>query len=229
VPLEIIGAGVGRTGTTSLKLALEQLGFGPCLHMTELITHPEQGALWRKVAEGGRDWDGVFAGYRSTTDYPGCLFWRELAAYYPAAKVILTVRDPEAWFQSTQATIFAPGRPEPPPEFPMSAAFTLIHSLHRDTHDHDAMLADFARHNAAVIGAIPKNRLLVYDVAEGWAPLATFLGVPVPEAPFPRANTRDDFTAGMAQMAASGGAPDPDRIREFVAARLLKRERGATE
>ena len=103
--LKVIGAGLGRTGTMSLKLALERLGLGPCYHMAELIMNPERTPLWIAAADGKPDWEAVFAGYSSTTDYPACLYWRELAAAYPNAKVILTKRDREKWFESTQATI----------------------------------------------------------------------------------------------------------------------------
>src|SRR5262249_30221032 len=106
--LKVIGSGYGRTGTLSLKLALEQLGFGPCHHMLEVFPRPQTMPLWIDAARGKPDWEAIFDGFQSMVDHPGCKFWRELAAYYPDAKVIHTVRDPERWFASTQATIFSP-------------------------------------------------------------------------------------------------------------------------
>src|SRR6185312_13892981 len=126
VSLQVIGAGLGRTGTSSLKLALELLGFGPCYHMTELIGHPDHLPLWNAAAEGRGDWKTIFADYGSTTDYPGCVFWRDLAAAFPDAKIILTLRDPEEWFASTQATVFSPNRPLPPPDSPFGTPFRII-------------------------------------------------------------------------------------------------------
>ena len=100
--LKIIGAGLGRTGTLSLKLALEQLGFGPCYHMVEVMLHLESIPLWIQAADGNSPWDGIFNNYSATVDYPGCAFWRQLADFYTDAKVLLSVRDPEQWFESTQ-------------------------------------------------------------------------------------------------------------------------------
>ncbi|MDE2487101.1 MAG: sulfotransferase family protein, partial [Alphaproteobacteria bacterium] len=105
--LKVIGAGYGRTGTMSLKLALEQLGFGPCYHMVEVFKNPQAPAWWLEAADGRPDWAKIFNGYSATVDWPSATFYRELAEAYPDAKVILTERDPEAWFRSTQATIFA--------------------------------------------------------------------------------------------------------------------------
>jgi Sulfotransferase domain len=93
--LRVIGAGFGRTGTHSLKLALEQLGFAPCHHMYEVRAHPEQLAFWQAAARGELpDWDEVFAGFAAQVDWPGARFWRELAEHFPHAKVILSVRRP---------------------------------------------------------------------------------------------------------------------------------------
>jgi hypothetical protein len=113
--LQVIGSGLGRTGTMSLKLALEQLGQGPCHHMVEVFGHPESIPLWVAAGRGTPDWEAIFDGYQSMVDYPSCKFWRELMAYYPDAKVIHSLRDPDRWFESTQATILppipAPGTP----------------------------------------------------------------------------------------------------------------------
>ena len=210
--LQVIGAGLGRTGTLTLKHALEQLGFGPCYHMVELFPNPGHIPLWRQAVEGKPDWDAIFAGYRSTTDYPGCVFWRELVARYPDAKIVLTVRDPDAWFESTQATVFAPGR-DAPPGSPFATAFDIIHMIHRDLNDRASMIADFKRHNEAVIAGVPAARLLVFEAAQGWEPLCRFLGVPAPATPFPRANSREEMNAMFARTTKADGTVD-------VAARL---------
>jgi hypothetical protein len=177
--------------------------------MIEVFQRPETMALWVDAAEGRPDWDLIFKDYASMVDYPGCRFWRELADHYPDAKVLHTVRDPDEWFDSTQATIFAPGSftDNPPPH--LTKFFGFIRADFGDhIHDRAFMTDYFARHSATVEATIPKDRLLVYEAGEGWARLCAFLGVPVPQTPFPRTNTRDEFRA---RVAASRGdnAPTP--------------------
>lgn len=209
--LKVIGSGLGRTGTLSTKLALEQLGFGPCHHMAEVFMRPETVPLWIAAGQGRPDWDAIFADYRAMVDHPGCGYWRELSARYPDAKVLHTVRDPDRWFDSTQATIFSPDRPPPPEGTPIRVFFDQLHAWYGgDLHDRAFMTGFFRRHTEAVTAAIPPERLLVFDVAEGWAPLCDFLGVPVPDTPFPRENSKEQFQA----RAAAGAFPiDTDRLR----------------
>jgi hypothetical protein len=212
--LKVIGSGLGRTGTLSLKLALEQIGFGACHHMVEVFMHPESVPLWVAAGEGKPDWDAIFAGYQSMVDYPGCKFWRELMDYYPDAKVVHTLRDPDRWFESTQATIFAPrsGAVEPPP--PMKAFFDMVLGDFGDRlHDRDYMVERFKRHTDEVIAAVPKDRLLVFEASQGWEPLCAFLGAPVPETPYPRENSRADFQARVASSANAGAPPDPAAVK----------------
>ncbi len=200
MPLMVIGAGFGRTGTTSLKAALEQLGLGPCHHMSELFRHPEQIPVWEEATDGGNvDWEHLLAGYRSITDWPGCHFWRELTARYPAAKVILTVRDPKSWYRSASETIFRALR-EKPKDHPTAQAqwrlmrkMILQQTFGGSTADEALAIGVLEMHNAEVERAIPADRLLVYEVSQGWAPLCQFLGVPTPDAPFPKVNTTVDF------------------------------------
>ena len=196
MPLKVIGAGFGRTGTMSLKLALEQLGFGPCYHMIEVFPKPEAPGQWIAAADGKPDWDAIFSGYQSAIDWPVARFWRPLMDYYPDAKIILSVRDAEKWFASTQATIFNPDMIDAgkvPPIFREMLAKTVFADIGGDPHDHDACVAAFEAHNARVRAAVPASRLLVYEASQGWEPLCEFLGAPIPEAPFPRENTTDTF------------------------------------
>jgi len=199
VPLSVIGAGLGRTGTTSLKFALEQLGFAPCHHMTELIRRPHSAQAWERAAAGEAvDWDEILADYRATTDWPACHFYQQLAAKYPDAKIILTVRDPERWFESTQATIFSAEMVAS--SGPMAGFFrkAIMRLFDDRMHDREHLIAVYQRHNDEVRRTLPPQRLLIYDVNEGWQPLCRFLGVPVPGRPFPRANTTEEFQ-GMAE------------------------------
>ncbi|WP_374058928.1 sulfotransferase family protein [Planomonospora sp. ID67723] len=208
--MEIIGAGLGRTGTSSLKLALEHLGFSPCYHMFEVLGSAERTRQWTAVAQGGaQDWTQIFHGYRACVDFPAAAYWRELAAYYPEAKVILTLRDPGAWFESARKTIFrlprlmrhpvlGPVLRHALPRESRPAAFIrMLGALNRDRRDiafdRASAIAYFERHNAEVRAAIPAERLLVYRVGEGWEPLCAFLGVPVPDEAFPRANDSASF------------------------------------
>ena len=204
--LKVIGAGYGRTGTMSLKLALEQLGFGPCHHMVEVFAHPESIPWWVEAAEGKPDWDKIFQGYAAAVDWPTATFYEQLAAYYPDAKVILTERDPESWFRSTQATIFARPFDETSAERGPWAQMVLkvVGDLFdRRMDDHDTLISVFKAHNARVREVIPPERLLVYEVAHGWSPLCAFLGVPVPEGEMPKVNSTEEFQGRLASEIAS--------------------------
>ena len=208
--LDVIGVGLGRTGTMSLKVALEILGFKPCYHMVEVWANPQCMRGWVEAADGQPDWETLFAGYRATVDYPGCHFWRELTSAYPQAKVVLTVRDPESWFESTQTTIFSPRMRARVGESPAAEFLdkTVWGEFGSGLHDRDHMLAAFERHNAEVRRAIPPERLLVLDVKEGWQPLCEFLRVPIPSKPFPRLNSRDELGAKIAAMRAKDAEQD---------------------
>jgi hypothetical protein len=197
--LKVIGAGLGRTGTLSLKLALEQLGFGPCYHMVEVFKNPEAPGWWVEAADGRPDWERIFDGYASTVDWPNATFYAELADHYPDAKVILTERDPESWFRSTQATIFAQA---PPPDTMFRELYDKVIARLFDgrMHDHDHVIEVYLRHNAEVRRRIPAERLLVYEVAQGWAPLCAFLGVAEPDTPMPKVNSTEEFQAQRAQL-----------------------------
>ena len=202
--ISIVGAGLGRTGTLSLKLALDRLGFGPCYHMTEVFEHlASHVPVWDRAADGERVvWNALFEGYRSAVDFPAAAFYRELAAHYPAAKVILTVRDPDRWYQSFRETIFHP-LSEPLPEN-LADWGAMVHKAINDrvfegnVQDRAHVIASYQRHNEEVKRTIPPERLLVYEVSDGWAPLCRFLGAPVPDEHFPKANTTDEFRERIA-------------------------------
>jgi hypothetical protein len=204
--LEVIGAGWGRTGTASLKLALELLGLDPCYHMLEVIRNPAFVPLWMEVAAGRPDWNGIFEGYRATVDFPACLHWRALLSQWPDAKVLLSVRPSDIWFESTQETIFSERLREGSRDTPFGAMIEAV--LHRPLggrmDDRAALIAAYERHNAEVIAEVPPEKLLVFDVAEGWGPLSAFLDRPVPDAPFPRVNSREEF---LSMLAAAGRNP----------------------
>jgi len=221
--LQVIGAGLGRTGTLSLKLALEQLGLGPCYHMAELMMNPERTPLWIAAADGKPDWDAIFKGYSSTTDYPACMWWRELAQAYPDAKLILTKRDKEKWFESTQATIFSEGMTARIRGTPVEPFFekTVWRDFGARIHDRAFMISYFEKHNAAVEAGVAKKRLLVYDVAQGWEPLCKFLGVAVPEAPFPKVNSREEMQARISTV--SDASQMQEDVRRHLQDAMKKR------
>lgn len=198
--LEVIGLGVGRTGTYSLKLALEQLGFGPCHHMEEVDgSSSAQLAFWSDAAAGRPvDWQKAYSGYRSAVDWPTAAFCDELLVAYPRAKFLLTVRDRAAWYESFSRTIGAlvdPAGTAPQLLQPFNAMVRgVLKKTGLDvTSGRDALLTAFDSHVAHVTGSVPSDRLLVFEVTDGWDLLCRFLGVPVPDTPFPRTNSAREF------------------------------------
>jgi len=203
--LKVIGSGLGRTGTKSLQTSLNILGFGPCYHMVEVFARPESMALWIEAGHGRPDWDALFAGYVSAVDYPSAAYWRELAAFYPEAKVLHTVRDPDAWFESTQATIFAPdGIAERAINSGDGAASAFFKSFSgafaAHLHDRAFLTEYFCRHTDEVMATINPERLLIYKTGEGWEPLCAFLGAPIPDEPYPSENSREEFIGRQVSM-----------------------------
>jgi hypothetical protein len=204
--IELIGAGLGRTGTLSLKAALEELGFAKCYHMLDVLARRDDARTWDAAARGEPvDWDRLFAGYRATVDVPGCMFYRELLTKFPDAKIILTVRDPERWYDSARQTIYFARN-----AFPRWAAVLSprMHVFQRMIgrlwdrvfggrfEDRAFAIDAFNRHNEQVRRDVPADRLLVYEISQGWEPLCAFLGVPVPKGkPFPHLNDAAEFRA----------------------------------
>ena len=197
--MQVIGVGVGRTGTYSLKLAINQLGFGPCHHMEEVLHNmPVHVPLWSAAAAGEPDWMRIYDGYESAVDWPTACFFRELVREFPSAKFVLTQRDPEKWADSFGATIYRllAGRDQAPDE--MRAWLNMASDVIARTGfpaglDREKLMQAFIAHNDAVKETIPVNQLLVFEVKDGWEPLCTFLDVPVPAEEFPRTNHREEF------------------------------------
>ncbi len=203
--LNIIGAGLGRTGTHSLQLALQEILGGPCYHMVEVIADPEvRVRQWMDALDGNADWDAIMDGYVACVDWPAAAFWRELADRYPDAPVLLSTRSStDAWFTSFNDTILqvmlrdAPNGDSPMVMRMMEERFT------PDWRDPEACKAAYERHNAEVRATIPAERLIDYQPGAGWEPICARLGLPVPASPFPHVNTTDDFRA-MLGLDASG-------------------------
>ena len=197
--LRVVGAGVGRTGTASLKLALERLLGAPCYHMREVFAHPEHIPDWRAAARGeAPEWKDFLHGYAAAVDWPASAFWRELSAAFPDALVLLSVRDPDSWWESAHETIFPTIRtpfpfgpelsewPDMVREF-MEARFTTA------LEDREACIAAFQRHNQEVRQSVPASRLLEWTPGDGWEPICQALGLPEPTEEFPRTNTREEW------------------------------------
>lgn len=197
--LKVIGAGVGRTGTYSLKLALAHLGFGPCHHMEEVAKNlPAQLPLWQAALEGSGDWEAIYDGFSSAVDWPTARFFRELNSVYPDAKFVLGYREPEVWADSFGETIYklvseADEAPDHLRDWLAMAAEVIRQTGIPLGADREGLAAAFSNHVEAVKETIPADRLLVHNVKEGWKPLCDFLGKPVPAEPFPRTNNRGEF------------------------------------
>lgn len=200
MPLQVVGAGLPRTGTASLKEALEILLGGKCHHMRELPSHPfDLGEGWTRALAGqAPDWEQLLAGYVATVDWPASLFWRELSIAYPDALVLLSVRNTaEVWWQSAESTILPVARLSLAPDWKGGRDFlTLLEKFTGTTHwDNPATLMNaYERHNAAVRETIPRHRLLEWQAEEGWAPICRALGLPIPNQPFPWTNRRGEWS-----------------------------------
>jgi hypothetical protein len=208
--VQVIGAGFGRTGTASLQSALQDLGFGPCYHMYEVFEHPQHAHFWEAAWRGETvNWDEVLGSYEASVDWPACTFYEHLMESYPDAKVLLSVRDPERWYESTLNSIYKATKLSSGSPF-TRLGFGLLSLLKFGTftirpwqiaqeivvqgtfegrfEDKRYAIEVFNHHNEEVKRRVPKERLLVYEVKEGWGPLCEFLSVEEPDKPFPRRN-----------------------------------------
>jgi hypothetical protein len=199
--IKVIGAGFGRNGTMSLKRALERLGFDKCYHMAEVFEHPEHVPIWHAAARGKSvDWDTVFEGYQASVDWPSCNFWQEQMARYPDAKVVLSERDPERWYESVMNTIYPMSMPQRHSEDPVKKSWGLMAydlvwqgTFGGRVEDKDHAIGVYKAHNRKVRETVPAERLLVHESKMGWGPLCEFLECPVPEDEYPRSNSTEEF------------------------------------
>jgi hypothetical protein len=200
--LRVVGAGLGRTGTHSLQLALQQLLGGPCYHMMDVFGRPDDIPVWHAAAEGTMpDWEMFLSEYRATVDWPAAAFWRELRETSPDAVVLLSTRaDADAWWKSARDTIFEVSARPVVDDPVFGAQQRMIHAVleNRFTpewQDAGAAKAAYEAHNDAVRAAVPADRLIDWRPADGWEPICAALDLPVPEEPFPHVNTTSDFRA----------------------------------
>jgi hypothetical protein len=193
MPLKVIGTGFGRTGTDSMREALNMLGFGPCHHMVEVNSNEEQRRLWRALAKGAApDWERLFAGYVSCVDWPSAHYWPELIKVYPEAKVILTWRSAESWWNSVEKTILnMMGANADPESLGISLIRNQVFGGRGSEREH--AVAVYEANVARVMAEVPKERLLVFKIGDGWEPLCAHLGVPVPKKPYPNRNSSAEF------------------------------------
>ncbi|TPI36084.1 sulfotransferase family protein [Mesorhizobium sp. B3-1-6] len=195
--LKVIGTGFGRTGTDSMREALTMLGFGPCHHMSEVMAHEEQKALWRALAKGAApDWDRLFAGYKSCVDWPSAHYWRELIEIYPQARVILTWRSPESWWESFEKTLL-PAIAGSTDQDSLGVSLVSKQIFDGRPHDRAHAIAIYRDNVEAVLNTVPAERLLVHKLGDGWVPLCAHLGIPVPDEPYPSRNSTQEFRTAL--------------------------------
>lgn len=192
--LRVVGAGVGRTGTLSLKLALERLLGAPCYHMAEVFGKPEHVSLWLAATRGRPpDWHALLRGYAAAVDWPASAFWPELAEAFPDALVLLSVRDADSWWRSANGTIFPATEHAPSDQWREMIDGLFASRFTSAIRDREASVAAFERHNADVRARVPARRLLEWRPGDGWAPICRRLGLPIPGEPFPHVNTTAEF------------------------------------
>ena len=191
--LQVIGAGFGRTGTDSMREALNILGFGPCHHMLEVNAREEQKQLWRAFVKGEpTGWDRLFAGYASCVDWPSAHYWKELSGFYPDAKIVLTYRSADSWWESFAKTLVPAIQASTDPES-LGVALVRDRVFGGRPQDRDHAIAIYEANVEAVKATIAPERLLVHAAGDGWEPLCAFLGRPVPAQPYPSRNSTDAF------------------------------------
>jgi Sulfotransferase domain len=215
--MKVIGAGLPRTATTTQAIAFEMLGFGPCYHMRNLIMDFEAGlTLWEAAARGEPDWEAILDDAKSCCDWPTARCYKELSEYYPEAKVVLSVRDPEGWIRSMRDTIWAiyfgdsvthrvcQARAVVDPLWRrfMQLMTTMTWSADtlgppESTFDDQALAASMQRWNERVKSEVPADRLLVWEPRDGWGPLCDFLEVGAPAEPLPNVNDMAAFKEGI--------------------------------
>ncbi len=205
--LKVFGLGFGRTGTESMKNALELLGHGPCYHMFEVLPHPDRVETWIDLVTGkAPDWDRVFEGYHASVDWPGAFFWKEISEHYPEAKLILTIRDADAWYDSMSKTILPLLKASSEDPNGLANQMFIKRQFAGNIDDRAHVIDIYNRHNDAVKAAFGPDRLLVYELGSGWQPLCDFLGVEVPGVPYPRGNSAAEFGANIQRLVEANAA-----------------------
>ncbi|RWD12104.1 MAG: sulfotransferase family protein [Mesorhizobium sp.] len=195
--IKVIGTGFGRTGTDSMREALTILGFGPCHHMSEVMAKEEQKRLWRALAKGAApDWKELFSGYNSCMDWPSAHYWPELIKAYPDARVILTWRSLESWWESFEKTILA-GIGQIEDQDALGLTLIARQVFGGRPHDRAHAIAVYEANVEAVMAAVPRERLLVHRLGDGWQPLCAHLGVPVPDQAYPNRNNTKEFRSAF--------------------------------
>jgi hypothetical protein len=208
--IKLIGAGFPRTGTMSLKRAIEELGFGPCYHMIDFVRDNSTIDFWEaKFKKQNSDWSSLLSQHVSIVDFPGSLFYKELIKYYPKAKIILTVRESDSWYESVRSTVISTGKNAESTKI-SEAEKLRVENFKRmrqliwgevfegRQNDKTYMIERYEMHNAEVRELVPSSKLLEYSVKEGWNPLASFLETEIPDSSFPHANVRADFHGMLA-------------------------------
>ncbi len=222
--IKVLGTGLGRTGTMSLKMALEHLEGGKCFHMVELMKEPHRlPYLKKRTKEGKVDWESLFEGFNCCVDYPICLYYKELIEVYPNLKIVHTLRDSESWYDSVKETIYK-GKPKNGKDI-LRMIFNMIRSsdfrkvapvfrfadeviwsgqFQSRFEDKAFAISIYERHLEEVKAFVPKENLLLFDVREGWSPLCRFLNKPVPNVPFPKTNQKVEFVRKMDKLLVEG-------------------------
>ena len=223
--MKVIGVGGPRTGTTSLKLALEMLGYNKCYHMKELLNNPDQVVYWEELFQTGKtDFETLFDGYQAITDFPGHLNYKALYEQYPDAKFILTDRDPESWYQSLSNTVYQANHPSIGRKLTLmrkmlfsvrlrkiSRVFKLLKNnlwqgfFKGQFKDKELAIKRYNDFNEEIKQTIPPDKLLIYKVSDQWEPLCKFLELPIPKEDFPHLNKREEFKTQVGKMLKTGG------------------------
>jgi hypothetical protein len=196
--LKVVGAGLGRTGTNSLKLALERLLGEPCYHMIEVFGHPDHVGMWHQAALGDMpDWNKLLAGYGASVDWPAAAYWEPQTEAFPDALILLSTRDSESWWRSCDNTIFQVFRStdQKMPDDWTAMVTEMFKRFAGGPLEKATAIAAYERHNDHVRATAPPDRLLEWHPGDGWEPICRALGVDVPEEPFPHVNTTEDFRA----------------------------------
>lgn len=222
--LQVIGTGLARTGTMSLKVALEQLLSGNCFHVIEWLKDPQRTTILKKGYKKNEiDWSAFYEGFASAVDYPTCLFYQQLLEINPDLKVIHTVRDFDSWYASVKETVYR-GKPKSAqdifrmiknmmlsadfrrvaPVFMLNDKLIWQGQFESRFEDKEFMREKYRQHEEEVKKTVKEEHLLIYNIKDGWEPLCEFLHVPAPKTVFPKSNERQEFNRKMDRLLIDG-------------------------